>query len=404
MNAGCWFFTACNKNDRLHDKSYLNNSAGIIQTMKPCSHYLVLLVICILMLCLAFSAGCTQTSGTSPAPVIAPSLTPVPAVQPQGASPTVQKGGPITCSAGFTDCNGYCRDLTLDIGNCGGCGNTCPDNSACSGGQCMCKGTYSSCGNICKDLPSDAKNCGACGTVCPAGQVCLKGQCGVTCTAGKTGCGNTCADLASDPNNCGSCGIACPAGQVCNKGQCGVSCINNLKFCSGYCRDLTSDAANCGACGVVCPSGQTCQNGQCAPICTSGLTLCNGYCTNLLSDSTSCGSCGYPCGQGTSCSSGICTSVVPTVSWTGTWNTVLYGPLKLTQTGDSVSGTYHNGQYSLSGTLSNGGYVLTGSWHEGVNTGTFEFDLANNQNQFNGWWASGSQPIDKTKNKWDGSR
>jgi len=104
--------------------------------------------------------------------------------------------------------------------------------------------------------------------------------------------------------------------------------------------------------------------------------------------------------------SGICTSVVPAVSWTGTWNTVQYGPLKLIQTGDSVSGTYMSGTIpgTVSGTVSNGGFVLTGSWHEGSSPGMFEFDLANNQNQFTGWWASGSQPIDKTKNHWDNSR
>ena len=157
-------------------------------------------VICILVLGVVFSAGCIlpQTTGTSGKTVYD---TPAPAAQPQGTTqaPSSANSGSANCRSGLTDCSGFCRDLSVDVGNCGTCGVTCPANSACKDGRCICKESLTDCNGVCMDLNSNAKNCGVCGSACPTGQVCTKGQCGVSCTGGKTGCGAVCADLISAP-------------------------------------------------------------------------------------------------------------------------------------------------------------------------------------------------------------
>lgn len=285
------------------------------------------LIIGVLTIGVILSAGCStsQSTVTSSKPVFDTSTTTLPAAQPAVSA----QNTPFTqCNAGFTNCNGYCRDIKGDIGNCGSCGTVCSDNSSCKSGECQCKSGYSSCNGLCKDITSDPKNCGACNTICPTAQLCTDGVCGVSCTDGKTGCGNLCSDLKSDTKNCGACGIICPVGQVCNSGQCGVKCINNLIYCNGQCRDLSGDPLNCGSCGNVCPSTMICQSGTCMtssgtmttgqqsalqvlqlPSDQSCPTLqfkCGGTCVNLLEDNNNCGRCGISCRTGEKCSSARC--------------------------------------------------------------------------------------------------
>jgi len=335
-------------------------------------------------------AGCitSKTTPTSSQPVFDTSATTAPITQPPAPA---QNTPNVPCRSGLTNCNGFCRDVSTDISNCGSCGIVCPGNSVCIAGTCQCKDGYSSCNGVCKDISSDAKNCGACGAVCPSGQICIKGTCGVTCTGGKTSCGAVCADLKSDTKNCGACGVTCPSGQVCNDGQCGISCINNLKYCNGQCRDLTADSVNCGSCGIICPSGTTCQNGQCIQTCISGLTFCNGYCRDLSADTANCGACGVLCPSGSTCQNGVCTVVTSVATWrdfSGTWHCTTSGNFDMVLhqqqgsvwggysdkgvinngivTGDTLKATWiwnngDNGPMTL--TLSSAGQSLSGSYH-----------------------------------------
>ncbi|WP_424025566.1 hypothetical protein [Methanoregula sp.] len=239
-----------------------------------------------------------------------------------------------TCRQGLTSCNGQCSDLSVDIGNCGACGNTCHSGQPCVNGQCGCKGGQTLCNGGCPDLTSDINNCGSCGNACPTGSICRNSKClntSTVCPPGQTECSDrNCADLTSDNMNCGSCGNVCQAYSKCTNSVCvGMEDINTLECpqgqieCNGQCVDDTSDNNNCGGCGRICPAGSQCNNAQCwipgaAPtlasptsagsstVCSSGQTNCGGTCTNTQSDSSNCGSCNNVCPGLQSCSGGTC--------------------------------------------------------------------------------------------------
>lgn len=140
-----------------------------------------------------------------------------------------------------------------------------PDDSACLPGLMLCNGT-------CKDTSVDLLNCGSCGNVCPLGKACINGTC--SCLPGLTLCEGTCIDTSFDLRNCGACGNACPFGKHCVNGEC--VCPADLSSCNGVCIDITSDELNCGACGKACLLGQVCFNGQCL---VPSLDCTNGDCT-----------------------------------------------------------------------------------------------------------------------------
>ncbi len=147
-----------------------------------------------------------------------------------------------------------------------------PGNSACLPGQMLCNGT-------CVDTSVDVLNCGACGNVCPLGKACNNGTC--SCLAGLNLCNGTCTDTSFDLRNCGKCGNICPPGKDCIKGEC--ICPAGLSFCNGTCIDITSDELNCGLCGIACPFGEICFDGKCLiprEYCS------NGYCTTTFSEDT----------------------------------------------------------------------------------------------------------------------
>jgi hypothetical protein len=51
--------------------------------------------------------------------------------------PIVEEPLVVDCAAqGLTDCGGFCVDTFSDAGNCGFCGNFCPDGATCFGGAC----------------------------------------------------------------------------------------------------------------------------------------------------------------------------------------------------------------------------------------------------------------------------
>ena len=175
-----------------------------------------ILILCILAVVLI--PGCSSTSTKSPPHLVTPATpaTPLPATV-----PPLTTGG--TCRQGLTWCNGHCSDLSVDIGDCGACSNSCPSGQSCVSGQCCTKG-QALCNGFCSDLTIDVKNCGHCGKVCPDGFICRDAKClnmNIVCPSGQTECfDERCYDLTSDNMNCGSCGNVCPAYSGCTKSVC----------------------------------------------------------------------------------------------------------------------------------------------------------------------------------------
>jgi len=229
---------------------------------------------------------------------------------------------PLKCGKGETVClgaccgyhccpgiaqTGGCRDLQTDGGNCGSCGNLCPDHQTCQSGVCACADGQT-------DLSRSITDCGSCGYACsqyvPQGSTatgCSDGHCNWQCNSGYQNCtGSTCSPCPTGPTvcsngecvcasgytNCGGNCVQCSANSVCQGITC-VPCGRGLSACGGTCTNTQSDNNNCGTCGVVCQRGQTCQGGSCA--CPGAApNLCNGVCTNFESDDNNCGGCSSP--------------------------------------------------------------------------------------------------------------
>ena len=141
-------------------------------------------ILACVILAVVLIAGC---SSISKIPNSSASLT-TPATTLPTTVPTLTPGG--TCHDGFTWCNGHCVELSLDIGNCGACGNSCPSGQSCVNGTCGCKAGKTLCNGVCSDLNTNTDNCGSCGVACTAGQYCQYGEC--LCSSGTTNCNGTC--------------------------------------------------------------------------------------------------------------------------------------------------------------------------------------------------------------------
>ena len=76
----------------------------------------------------------------------------------------------------------------------------------------------------------------------------------------------------------------------------------------------------------------------------------------------------------------------PTAAWSGKWQSVEFGTLTLSQTGDEVTGTFLRRDGKLSGTVN--GYTLTGRWEErdGEGQGDFVFSLTEDGQGFDTRW------------------
>ncbi|MBI5487193.1 MAG: hypothetical protein HY905_07655 [Deltaproteobacteria bacterium] len=125
-----------------------------------------------------------------------------------------------TCDSGQQWCDRACTDSTMDLENCGWCGNSCRAGLNCIGGWCRCPDGQDDCGGVCIDTDSDPDNCGGCGAVCSGDQVCIQGECRSQCEAPLILCDRRCIDPQGDPRHCGSCTNDCGADARCQDGVC----------------------------------------------------------------------------------------------------------------------------------------------------------------------------------------
>src|SRR6478609_165367 len=245
-----------------------------------------------------------------------------------------------SCVAPFDDCNGDPSDgcevnTKTSIDNCGACAakpcSSLNGQAFCADAKCgiTCAKNFADCdgeaGNGCeKDVSRDINNCGGCGNTCTAsaGKTawCRNGQCGqTTCAAGRGDCngdpdddpthGGCETDLKTDPDSCGSCVTICGVSfgtAQCTAGACSVkSCSPGLADCTGGYADgcetnTNTDLANCGTCGKACTTANgaaACVSGACqVKTCTGAWGDCNelasdGCETNTVSSQTHCGAC-----------------------------------------------------------------------------------------------------------------
>jgi Stigma-specific protein, Stig1 len=173
--------------------------------------------------------------------------------RPANALPTCS-GGVCgrTCNAGWGDCDGAPQNgcevnLFGTRERCGSCGNACQSGQQCRGGACTrCLSSeqdFTNCSGLvgtfaCNiDLDSDPGNCGGCGQRCPQGAQpqlhatfmngCLSSTCALTCDDGWRDCDfiwqNGCeTNITCDSQHCGGCGLSssdrgtvCATGTVC---------------------------------------------------------------------------------------------------------------------------------------------------------------------------------------------
>jgi hypothetical protein len=155
-------------------------------------------------------------------------------------------------------CGTNCTYLDRDKDNCGGCGNTIPDNTVCAKGTITCSApgaTYCPEQIICTSLQTDSRNCGSCGSAVESGQ-CENGM--PVCDPGRTlikqPSGWLCADLTSDASNCGAPGNVCKdhvstdvKNPVCRNSKCGglIDLINPNP-------DPITCASKCASDGLKC--------------------------------------------------------------------------------------------------------------------------------------------------------
>jgi len=241
---------------------------------------------------------------------------------------------PLKCPPGLANCNGACRDTSINPDHCGGCGVTCAPGQMCRNGMCVactcsppapapCPTGQIVCNGTCVDPRTDSRNCGSCGTICPSGQTCRSGACstptfctpgaGQACYTGPAGtqgvgiCQAGTQTCLADGSAWGACtGQQTPRAEICGNGlddDCdGVvdngCCPSGTTNCGGTCVNTSSDPANCGACGQVCAAPNataTCVQGTCnIGGCSPGFVDCNG----VVADGCEC--------EGTACCGSGC--------------------------------------------------------------------------------------------------
>src|SRR5262249_44166723 len=103
------------------------------------------------------------------------------------------------CPTGQTLCQNSCVDsqsFQNDDINCGKCGFACQGGTSCSVGQCVCPAGWTLCNGVCKNLANDWLNCGGCGVFCDPLAV---GSVGA-CAAGNCVCPSSAPSVCSYGN------------------------------------------------------------------------------------------------------------------------------------------------------------------------------------------------------------
>ena len=120
----------------------------------------------------------------------------------------------LTCGNNLTQCSGLCVDTISNPINCGTCNNVCGPNNFCVGGKCVfgCPAPLTQCQTTdannntvttCVDTSIDVNNCGGCGNLCLSGDMAV----GLICCSGMC--------IAPDStDHCGGC-AGCPPNTEC---------------------------------------------------------------------------------------------------------------------------------------------------------------------------------------------
>jgi Stigma-specific protein, Stig1 len=196
----------------------------------------------------------------------------------------------------ITTCNGKVTNVMSDPNNCGNCGVRCKgilcfEDRSCSGEMCtdgkcqdpcrgkaMCIQSYQN-GVIdaaCKDLELDIENCGICGRDCSVmypSSTCEMGDCKCPAYA-PTECGPVnlggggCVNLNTDPNNCGRCSTKCASEEYCDHGTCKIkNCPpGQTPICTGQCESVKGSSC--------CGPAQGALSGTTVYKCVKSKTVC----------------------------------------------------------------------------------------------------------------------------------
>src|SRR5438132_121170 len=97
----------------------------------------------------------------------------------EAAAQTCSEGACVSCVVGGKKGSRCCANGKLSIcipdldetpNVCGG--KLCAGGKVCVNRQCVCEQGFTDCDGTCRDLSSDSGNCGACKTACPSGTRC----------------------------------------------------------------------------------------------------------------------------------------------------------------------------------------------------------------------------------------
>jgi hypothetical protein len=273
------------------------------------------------------------------------------------------------CEDGYTDCDGFCYDLTSNAYHCGACDNACRKahaDSMCVGSECAysCSDGYAinedndmcvftgKCAKPGYVYNENTNRCELAENVCTRGQTDCKGDASLCCDCAGACDGDVCDNSVCDPIvGCADnteCASACCLEYICvAKSQC-VSCdtgyhvfenacepddVDNCGAHDNPCR--VENAANCcedAACGYTCDEGYSdnglicCANVENGYIVDDDGESCRfdcdtGYCSNgvacvdMQTDMDNCGVCGLVCNteqvlnsKNVICSVGVCSA------------------------------------------------------------------------------------------------